>query len=507
MTPDSESRDILRWLVGRKLYKTAMSFEMETGVSLLTYSGKLRLVRDLCFDGDFTALTELTASLLPRNSDISIAILVQHLKEDLWEVKSKSDVSAFVTRLERYGDSLPGPLYRTFIEAASDGAPHDHTLFTNWSGPGGRYELFEKILKHLEPLFPNDVMRTANLPDRENHPLSIPVLRESTTFDSLSLSPQSAPGNRRFRMQAEYKESKSSNPIRSIAFSNSGKYLAVGTSAHSIVLCDIPTMTPISRSRKLHAGSVFTAAWNADDSLLATGSNDQLIRISSVVRILENDEEERPLRLQLDLGTVRSLIFSEIGDSLIAGFSSDSVVRTVACESAIIVNRFDCNQLGGYVNTVARTETLITAACSSGEVCVFDSRIDPSRSRIWTSATSHDGLPAVADMCPLGKHVAIGSGTGEVSVFDLRNIKSRSPVWKKGDMHSESVRGVKFSSSGSWLASASFDKTVKVFSTNNFENSEISVLTGHSDRVVGQAWCKGDYLASSGTDARVVLWS
>jgi WD40 repeat protein len=498
MISASEPQDILRWLVDRKLYNTVMAFEKETGVSLLGYSGKIRTVRDLCFEGDYVSLRDLISRLCPSDGDAINSILIQELRERLRDVHSRSDMAEFLEMLERVQNSLSVKQYRTFSDAASNGGSPDPIVFSNWKGTGARYELFEMIVERLQPLFPNDIspLEDADISpilSKPENPLSLPPVIASPS----SIAP---PTRRTFEIRGEFKKSQSSIPIRAVAFSNSGKYLAVGTCVNSLTVCDIPTMDPIGRSRKLHAGSVFACAWSPDDTLLATGSNDQLLRVASVARVLECDEEDRPIRLQLDLGTVRSLVFSQSGGSLIAGFSSDSIVREIECNSGAVVNRFDCKQLGGYINSVSRLNDMIVAACSSGEVCVFDSRLD--RARIWTSLSSQEGLPAVADISPDGNCVGIGSGTGAVSLWDIRSASG--PVWNKADMHSESVRAVKFSATGSWLASASFDKTVKVTSTT-FD--DISILSGHSDRVVGLAWCKGEYLASSGTDGRVVLWS
>jgi WD40 repeat protein len=70
--------------------------------------------------------------------------------------------------------------------------------------------------------------------------------------------------------------------------------------------------------------------------------------------------------------------------------------------------------------------------------------------------------------------------------------------------HSDAVAGVAFSPDNKVLASASYDKSVKIWSLNP---PRLPILTGHKDRVLSVAWsADGKTLASGSRDRTVKLW-
>jgi WD40 repeat protein len=71
--------------------------------------------------------------------------------------------------------------------------------------------------------------------------------------------------------------------------------------------------------------------------------------------------------------------------------------------------------------------------------------------------------------------------------------------------HANAVRGISFSPDGKMLASASVDKTVKLWDTSTSE--EIKTLTGHTSGVYGISFSPdGKMLASASVDKTVKLW-
>ena len=72
--------------------------------------------------------------------------------------------------------------------------------------------------------------------------------------------------------------------------------------------------------------------------------------------------------------------------------------------------------------------------------------------------------------------------------------------------HTKPICGIAWSPNGHWIASASKDRTVRIW--NPFSASLRSVLKGHRHEVISVAWSPtGEYLATSGKDCQVLVWN
>jgi WD40 repeat protein len=72
--------------------------------------------------------------------------------------------------------------------------------------------------------------------------------------------------------------------------------------------------------------------------------------------------------------------------------------------------------------------------------------------------------------------------------------------------HNNYVTSVAFSPDGEYLATGSYDKTIKLWNVKS--QSETATLHGHSQEVNSVAFSPdGKYLASGGNDKIIKLWS
>ena len=101
---------------------------------------------------------------------------------------------------------------------------------------------------------------------------------------------------------------------------------------------------------------------------------------------------------------------------------------------------------------------------------------------------------------PDGKRLASASDDKSVKVWDATSGQETGTL--KG--HHDTVRGVTFSPDGKWLASASADKTVKIWDATNGEQK--SAISGHTSGVRSVAFgSNGRWLASVGADHTVKI--
>jgi hypothetical protein len=93
----------------------------------------------------------------------------------------------------------------------------------------------------------------------------------------------------------------------------------------------------------------------------------------------------------------------------------------------------------------------------------------------------------------------------EVQLFSLSG-QTASPTPTTLQKHSDIIYGLAFSPDGKLLASGSYDRLIRVWSTGG-EAKEIHILKDHSDAVYGVAFSPdGALLASGGADRAVKVW-
>ena len=126
---------------------------------------------------------------------------------------------------------------------------------------------------------------------------------------------------------------------------------------------------------------------------------------------------------------------------------------------------------------------------------------DPALQRVLTGHTSTTYAVAVA---PDGSWLASGSYDGTVRIWDTATWNERAVV-AGPDADQASVEAVAVAPDGSWLASGCDDGTVRIWDTATW--NERAVLSGHTKSVEAVAVAPdGSWLASVSNDGTVRIW-
>ena len=505
---------VLKWLHEHNLFSSLIAMERETGISLHKSSDRTDIVRELCLTGQLEKLGEVVTRMFPDESGVHGSIIVQRLKEKLAGIGTKEDVIAFISDLRSAKRFIPPTTLTSFEEAVISADPSKHNIFTNWSVAKGRYELFELLVKILQSVYPDRApqdlcsvccagssgalsemictLHGSNFPKVPSSKFATPVGSPLPVKSGPAKPPRTDDFASSLRPVGEYRDG-SNQPVRSATFSNAGHLVAIGTNSQSLVVCDAADLRVVGKSHKVHFGSVYTCAWSPDDAWIATGSNDQTIRLSPVAQVLGHSAEKSGSRIQLEFGTVRSLSFAQEG-MLVCGVSGDGIVRGIDPFTGLVEWSLRC--VDGFTTSVDCQGSLIVVGSSTGSVRVVDHRANEF---VWDLPPRTGSAVAAIQ----GTSVAVGTEMGDVSLWDIRSPVN--PVWEIQAAHSGSVRGVDFDRSSRHIATASFDKSSKVFEAVTGEL--VTTLEGHRDRVVGVAWSpRDDRLVTCGSDSTVVLW-
>ncbi|OCQ90436.1 serine/threonine protein kinase [Nostoc sp. MBR 210] len=238
--------------------------------------------------------------------------------------------------------------------------------------------------------------------------------------------------------------------VNSVAFAPNGQILASGSDDQTIKLWNLATGTEIS-TLKGHLKWIWAIAFHPDGKILASGSADKTVKLWN----LATAEEIRTLTGHTD--GVAAVAFSPNSQTL-ASASLDQTIKLWDLATGKLIRTLE-----GHSQTVA------------------------------TIAFSPDG-----------KTLASGSWDKTIKLWNVATGKQIRTL----EGHTQLILSLAFSPDGKTLASGSKDKTIKIWNVATGET--IRTLKQHTDKVNSVAYGKtgnGTILASGSSDNTIKLWN
>ena len=296
--------------------------------------------------------------------------------------------------------------------------------------------------------------------------------------------------------------------VNSVAFSPDGQTLASGSDDNTVRLWDANTGEHL-RTLTRHKEDVNSVAFSPDGQTLASGSGSGLhgsLRLwNANTGVQLREFPTRPDRGD-SIGTkyvVNSVAFSLDGQMLANGNGAffDGFIRLWDANTGALLPEFTIR--GDYpVNSVAFSPDGQTLASCSGSLFHrgFIRLWDANTGEYLRTLTGHEEDVNSVAFSLDGQMLASGSNDNTVRLWDANTGEHlRTLTWHRGDVNS-----VAFSPDGQTLASGSNDSTVRLWDANTGEHLR---TLGHRGGVNSVAFSPdGQMLASGSDDNTIRLW-
>ena len=274
--------------------------------------------------------------------------------------------------------------------------------------------------------------------------------------------------------------------VNAVAFSPDGKLIASGGDDEQIRLWDLQGNL-VTEPFRGHAGIIWSIAFSQDGKTIVSASSDRTIRFWD----LQGNEVKPPLRGHL--GLINSVAISPDGDRVVSS-SSDNTVRLWNVDDNPVSQVLRGHQ--GHVKDIAIS--------SDGEFTI--SAGQDSTVRLWDRSGIPVGKPFIGHQNVVNT-VAIASDN-KLIASGSRDKTIR--LWNKtGDLihtlvgHEAEVTSVAIHKN--IIVSASEDKTICLWDT---QGNSMATLSGHEDGVTSVAISPdGSKIASASRDRTVRLWN
>ena len=300
--------------------------------------------------------------------------------------------------------------------------------------------------------------------------------------------------------------------VTSVAFSSDGTLLASGSQDETVKLWAVATHTNIATLRG-HTDGVWSVAFSPDGKMLASGAGDPGVRFpaDNTVKLWDMETNANIATLEGHEGRVASVAFSPDGQILASG-SDDETIKLWDVET-----NTNIATLEGHTDRVASVAFSPDGKMLASAGGTFDETVKlwdvETNTNIATLEGHADGVASVA-FSPDGKILASGVGDAFFPEFfpessdnrvKLWDVASGEPIASLGG-HTGEVWSVAFSPDGTMLASAggTFDNTVKLWDVDSAEPT--ATLKGHTDVVSSVTFLFDGTRLAAKSGITILLW-
>ncbi|MFW9964082.1 MAG: WD40 repeat domain-containing protein [Candidatus Sifarchaeia archaeon] len=286
-----------------------------------------------------------------------------------------------------------------------------------------------------------------------------------------------------------YRSSDSSpSPLTSISIAPKGRLIACGKMDSEILLLDSRSGKP-KRGITGHTGAVTDVSFAGTSNAVLSCSWDQTTRLWNVKNvedtlILKHPSEVKALAISLKLGKG-------------ASGSRDGMVKVFSLRSLKSIRNLQAHNSDISGIAIIDDDQKIVTASYDGTCRLWDlSSYDAEK----TVIEQNDRIRSMT-VVPDGSSVLLGYQNGTILQINIANVKEKF----KMTGHTDIISALAVDPSGHYLASASWDRTIRIWSLEN----KSEVATGQLVAgIASLAWAPdGSILYSADLSGTVVSWT
>ncbi|MBW4634376.1 MAG: serine/threonine protein kinase [Iphinoe sp. HA4291-MV1] len=297
-----------------------------------------------------------------------------------------------------------------------------------------------------------------------------------------------------------------SSMVLAVAISSDGRIIASGSNDNTIKLWQLETgklLRTLGRWFSGHSNIVRAVAFSPDGQLLASGSWDETIKLWQVSRGKE-------IHTLTSYGNwINSIAFSPIPPNpsyqqetymrgwMLASGGADSTVKLWIAGIGIEINTFTGHSDSVWSVAFSPDGQLLASGSSDSTIKLW--QVDTGRE--IRTLTGHSFFVNSVTFSPDGQLLASGSADGTIKLWQV----STGEEIRTFTGHSDAVCSVTFSPNVQLLASGSWDRTIKIWQIGT--GSEICTLCDHSNYVRSVVFSPdGQTIVSGSDDDTIKIW-